>query len=488
MNLNRRSLIKSGAAGAAFVAFSGCKSFEQQFTHVPLNGTAFSDTGAKSVDPIHRLLSRLSFGVRPGDVENVSRQGASAFIESQLNPHAIAEDNILVWRIRPLNDVLQLDSGTLYDVDDRSIIGALTQAALLRATYSKRQIYERMAAFWSDHFNIYAKKAYGSQLIVADQRDAIRPHALGNFGDLLKSVAHSSAMMGYLDADVNRKGVPNENYARELLELHTLGVNSGYTQKDIQEVSRCLTGWTSEQHWHRGRFAFRSDWHDYGAKTVLGVNIPAGGGLSDGQKVLDIVAQHPATARHIASKLCAHFTGEVPKQLCADVATCFRDTKGDIKSLLRIILNSSHITSGPPVFKTPFEYLVSSFRATVTDTDAGKGVQPWLETMGEPLFGWAMPDGYPEKTSVWSSAILPRWNFVSSLVSQRIANTTVKLDPILDAGKLHGISQNGALILAITGHVPRSPQAERLVSRLNVNGTAEQICGLLLMSPDFQWR
>ena len=219
---------------------------------------------------------------------------------------------ILTVRLRGLADSLDPDTGLLFDEDDHRLIGALRQSAILRAVYSRRQLQERMVEFWSDHFNIYAFKGQGPQFKVVDDHETIRAHALGKFRDLLGASARSAAMLGYLDNTSNRKGVPNENYARELMELHTLGVHGGYTQRDVKEVARCLTGWTTEKHWHRGRFLFDPDAHDNGAKQVLGLTIAPGGGVTDGERVLDMLAGHPSTARHLARKLCVHFLGDAP--------------------------------------------------------------------------------------------------------------------------------------------------------------------------------
>ena len=189
-----------------------------------------------------RVLNRVAYGPRPGEVARVEKIGIAAYVDEQLAPDGIAEDPRLTWRLRALNDTLDANAGDLFDVDDHRLVQTLRQATLLRAVYSRRQLHERMAEFWSDHFNIYAFKGQGPQLLIADNRDTIRAHALGRFRDLLHASARSAAMLGYLDNGVNVKGVPNENYARELMELHTLGVHGGYTQRDVQEVARCLTG------------------------------------------------------------------------------------------------------------------------------------------------------------------------------------------------------------------------------------------------------
>ena len=254
-----------------------------------------------------------------------------------------------------------------------------------------------MVEFWTDHFNIYAFKGQGPQLKVVDDGETIRTHALGKFRDLLGASARSAAMLGYLDNTANRKGVPNENYARELMELHTLGVHGGYTQRDVKEVARCLTGWTVEKHWHRGRFRFDADAHDNGVKHVLGVTIPAGGGVSRRRAR---PGHRRGPSRHGAApgaQSCAcTSSAKRPDGWVARLAAVFWQTGGDIKAILRPLLLSPELLNAPPILKRPFDYAVSALRAFNADTDGGAGVQQHLEAMGQPLFAWPMPDGFPE--------------------------------------------------------------------------------------------
>jgi uncharacterized protein (DUF1800 family) len=231
----------------------------------------------------------------------------------------------------------------------RNVISELQGSRLLRAVYSRRQLHKSMVDFWTNHFNVFAGKGAHCWLVTAYDRDTIRPHASGRFSDLLLATARSPATLFYLDNWLSvgpksaasglrhglRRGL-NENYARELLELHTLGVGGGYTQKDVEEVARCFTGWTISQ--LRGDAAFRFDpgAHDPGPKTVLGIRIPAGNGYEDGVKVIDILARHPSTARFVASKLLRRFVADVPPPALVErVATSFKESDGDIKRTLR---------------------------------------------------------------------------------------------------------------------------------------------------------
>jgi uncharacterized protein (DUF1800 family) len=236
------------------------------------------------------------------------------------------------------------------------VIRELQQAKLLRAVYSRRQLYEVMVDFWSNHFNVFAAKDADRWLVTAYDRDTIRPHALGRFRDLLLATAQSPAMLFYLDnwlsvaeratpkrssSDATlRRGI-NENYARELMELHTLGVDGGYTQRDVGEVARCFTGWTIRRTYQQPEFVFESRVHDRGKKLVLGTRIPAGGGIEDGLKIIDLLSRHPSTARFIATKLARRFVNDDPPPSLVDrVGEVFRDSDGDIKETLRAVVNA----------------------------------------------------------------------------------------------------------------------------------------------------
>ncbi|MDQ2800755.1 MAG: DUF1800 domain-containing protein, partial [Armatimonadota bacterium] len=368
MKLPRRQVLGLGAVSLGAALLSGCETLEQRVLKPKLAAHPLPPPAERLGSPAVRLLNRVAYGPRPGDVARVEQMGAVAYVDEQLHPDALTEEMLLTLRLRSLQDRLDGDAGILFDEDDKRLVGTLRQAALLRAVYSRRQLYERMVEFWGDHFNIYAFKGEGPQLIVLDDRQAIRAHALGRFRDLLGASARSAAMLGYLDNGVNKKGVPNENYARELMELHTLGVHGGYTQADVREVARCLTGWTSQRHWHRGKFQFDSAAHDTGAKRVLGVLIPAGGDVSDGERVLDIVAAHPATAHHLARKLCIHFLGDAPDAWVNQLAGIYQQTNGDIKSVLRPLLLSPDLQTSKPILKRPLDYVASALRAFNGDT------------------------------------------------------------------------------------------------------------------------
>ncbi len=370
------------------------------------------------------------------------------------------------------------------------LTGELQMSRILRAVYSERQLQEVMVDFWTNHFNVFAAKGADRWLLTSYDRDTIRPHTLGKFYDLLVADAQSPAMLFYLDnfqsvspnaqLPPQRQQQPgagrpqqrpltisnnpqqqqpqqqprrpqgiNENYARELMELHTLGVDGGYTQKDVQEVARCFTGWTIFQprgagaaaagvmgrdtRDTAGKFIFRPFVHDNGEKIVLGHKIPAGGGIKDGLMVLDIVAHHPATAKFIATKLVRRFVlDEPPPALVDRVAQTFIKTDGDIREVLKAIFFSPEFNSAEAYrakVKRPFELAVSAVRTLGADTNGGPAFHQWIARMGQPLYGFQTPNGYSDMAENWvnTGALLERMNFGLALVSNRISGTRVDL-------------------------------------------------------------
>jgi len=487
MNASRRQILGLGVAAAAAGMLSGCETLEQRLTKSALPPDALPPN-LPAFSPALRLLNRAAYGPRPGDVARITQMGVAAYIEEQLDPEAQAEDAILTVRLRGLADTLDPDTGLLFDEDDQRLIGALRQSAILRAVYSCRQLQERMAEFWSDHFNIYAFKGQGRQYKVVDDHQTIRAHALGKFRDLLHASAKSAAMLGYLDNTSNRKGVPNENYARELMELHTLGVHGGYTQRDVKEVARCLTGWTTEKHWHRGRFLFDPDTHDNGAKQVMGLAIVSGGGIADGERVLNMLAGHPSTAKHLAHKLCVHFLGDAPDVWVSRLAAIFLQTDGDIKAMLRPLLLSPDLLQAAPILKRPFDYAVSALRAFNADTDGGVGVQRHLEAMGQPLFAWPMPDGFPEGMRSWTGALIPRWNFALALAGAKLENTRLDIKALAGAGRKSGLGLPDALLEFAFGCRATDPALADIRAAAPTYPDPAEFMAVVVMSPAFQWR
>jgi uncharacterized protein (DUF1800 family) len=317
----------------------------------------------------------------------------------------------------------------------------LIEAKLLRAVYSNRQLEEVLADFWYNHFNVFIEKGADRYLVTAYERDQIRPHVLGKFEDLLRATAQSPAMLFYLDnwqsvaggsptGRRQQRGL-NENYGRELLELHTLGVDGGYTQKDVTEVARCFTGWTIHQPQRVAAFEFNPRMHDNGEKTVLGMRIPAGGGIEDGFKVLHLLAHQPTTARFISRKLAMRFVAdEPPAALVERMAATFLKKDGDLRAVLKTMFDSPEFWSRGAYrskMKSPLEMVASSLRAVNADVDFTFGLNNQLTQLGEPLYRKAEPTGYSNSGQEWlnSAGLLARMNFSVALINNKVPGVKV---------------------------------------------------------------
>ena len=323
----------------------------------------------------------------------------------------------------------------------------LTEGKLLRAVYSNRQLDEVLTDFWFNHFNVYLDKGADRYLVTAYERDVIRPHVLGKFKDLLEATAKSPAMLFYLDnwqsvgPDTPRArgrkgglgGHPglNENYGRELLELHTLGVDGGYTQADVTAAARCFTGWTILQPERGGEFAFNQRMHDSGEKIFLGVKIPQDGGIADGEKVLDMVARHPATAHFISLKLAMRFVADDPPASLVDrMAETFRKTDGDLRAVTKTMLESREFFSQGAYrakLKSPLEVVASAVRAVNGEVDYAFPLANQVARLGQPLYRKQEPTGYSNSSREWlnSGGLLARMNFVLQLADNKIPGVKV---------------------------------------------------------------
>ncbi|MGV3615084.1 MAG: DUF1800 domain-containing protein [Fimbriimonas sp.] len=470
--LTRREALQALGVGAVAAGVAGCapiaarvrKRAERAAFALPKGPTA----------PAVRLFGRAGFGHRPGDLADYARDGHAKTVERLLRADA-KEDPALTMQIMRL-EVFRVDAMELRDLPEHEVLRQLQQAAVLRAVYGANPLQERMSDFWTNHFCIYGRKGWAAFRKGADETAVVRENALGKFPAMLRASARSPAMLGFLDAEVNRKGNPNENYAREILELHTLGVEGGYTQRDIQEVARCFTGWTLEDRFlrRRGTFTFDPDRHD-GEKTVLGKRIPAGGGERDGERVLDILAAHPATAEFLAKKLAMHFLGKRSPEVEGEIAAAYAKTGGDIRAMLRPVLLSEEFATSPPILKRPLDLVVSALRAVDATTDANRPLLAQLAAMGQPLYEWPMPDGYPSDTQTWAGAMLPRWNFAFALGEGKIEGTSV------DLGDMDAKTMFGALL-------GRRPGNDDVLIEAMRKAKPEEAMALAVASPEFQWR
>ena len=378
----------------------------------------------------------------------------------------------------------------------------LIQGKLLRAVYSNRQLEEVLTDFWFNHFNVDIDKGADRFLVTSYERDVIRPHVLGKFKDLLLATAQSPAMLFYLDnfqsvgpntrvgANQKRRQGLNENYGRELMELHTLGVDGGYTQQDVTEVARCFTGWTIAQPQRGGAFTFNPRLHDTGEKHVLGVSIPAGGGMEDGLKVLDILAHHPSTARFISKSLAIRFVADDPPEALVErMAATFRSTDGDLREVMRTMIDSPEFWD-PANFrskvKSPLEMIASSIRAVNGDVNFTFGMNGVLTQMGEPLYRKLEPTGYSNRGADWlnSASLLARMNFANSLAQGRINGIKV------DATQFRSNAEEIEKRILLT-EASRDAQAAIQAGLEEQGGAAAAgplVAGLTLGSPDFQKR
>jgi uncharacterized protein DUF1800 len=401
------------------------------------------------------VLNRLAFGPSPTDFRHVKAVGAERYIAEQLDPASVDEPAELTDRLAAL-ETLRLDPIALFvrygpplpqggvkpspqEVKarrqaSRIIVREAAEARVLRAIFSRRQLEQAMVDFWFNRFNVFARKGLAHLWIGAYEEGAIRPHALGRFHDLLRATARHPAMLFYLDNWENsapgstmpngRTAGPNENYARELMELHTLGVDGGYTQDDVIALARILTGWGLLRRGmtppDRTGFYFDPTRHDNGAKRFLGRDIVANG-VAEGDEALDMLAASPATAHHIAGKLAQYFVADAPPPALVDrLAARFRQTDGDIRAVLQALFASSEFRDRIATkYKTPYQFVLSAARAAEVPVRNPRPLLGTMARLGMPLYGCPTPDGYKNTEEAWLSpeATTVRVSFATALAA-----------------------------------------------------------------------
>ena len=507
--MRRLAPVVTFSAAVAVVALASVQSVHGA---VRVATTALRELTARE-QAVH-VLNRLGFGPRPDEVDRVLHMGVDKWIAQQLQPDRIPDpacDRLLAaypslqrsaselvqdypppQQIRALlrgDNMTRRDSQELRRTQQgsRAFVGEIVSARVARAVVSERQLQEVMTDFWHNHFTVFIGKGQQIRYYIPEyDRDVIRRHALGSFRELLGAVAHSPAMLFYLDnaqsvADSGRptlaagrgraggrfdprapgrggrrlppetrerveamvqqvqqrrpRGI-NENYARELLELHTLGVDGGYTQQDVIEVARALTGWSIQPpRSGRSGFLFRPEAHDAAEKRVLGHRLPAGRGIEDGEAVLDIVARHPSTARHIARKLAVRLVSDdPPAALVERAAAVFTRTNGDIREVVRTIVTSDAFFARAAFHakvKSPFEVTVSTLRALGAAPDTTPRTAGVVAFLGQPMYGHQAPDGWPETGDEWmnTGAILNRINFGLAVAAGRLPGVSLRSWP-----------------------------------------------------------
>ncbi|AKS40449.1 DUF1800 domain-containing protein [Wenzhouxiangella marina] len=441
-----------------------------------------------------RLVDRITYGANRGWMRLAESMGYEAFIDWQLEPDRI-DDGGLESALLELLPTLSMDAAALArHIFEEQNFGAaqrdLTIATLIRQIYSPRQLHERMVEFWSDHFNVTMNSAATGYFKFLEDRDLMRPLALGRFEDLLQADARSPAMLFYLDNYLSTADGPNENYAREMLELHTLGVDGGYTEDDIKETARVFTGWTIRQ---PASFFFAAGLHDYGTKTVLGQRF-APSGLSEGEALLSMIAAHESTARHIATKLCRRFVDDWPEPALVDkVAQAFSDSDGDIRITLKALLMDASVRARLPMkLKRPNEFSAAALRALEAELDAAVLTSHYdsLSAGGQLPFTWPAPNGYPDQRGYWQSTngFLMRFNqaarWTDALADRspvlreaaRFASLDDQIDYLEQALRPSGLSGEARALL------------KRYSRRLSPEGRLQAMAGWILGSAETQWR
>jgi uncharacterized protein (DUF1800 family) len=457
------------------------------------------------------LVSRFTYGATPGLIDQVARMGLEEWFARQLQ--ATLPDDTLQQRLTPY-DALSLSTEEITRIfikngvllrmaikdgtitadssqdkkeyraalqkyrqqkgfrSEQELVRQFVNQKILRAVYTQNQVQEVLTDFWFNHFNVSFTKGICTRYIPAYERDVIRPHALGRFNDLLLATAQSPAMLLYLDnassSGVNTerakrqpqktkrpKGL-NENYAREVMELHTLGVDGGYTQTDVTEAARILTGWTLYPRGvyagdslrrllpddatlqkrggvHTGDFLFAPNRHDDGAKVVLGKTFPAGGGYEEGVQLLTMLGAHPSTAKFVARKLAARFVSDTPPPALIDaLAKTYQQTHGDIRALLTTLVSSPEFWNKDALrekTKSPFELTISALRGLHADVQRPYPLFQWVTRMGQKIYFYQAPTGFPDKAAYWinTGALLNRMNFGMALAAGRIPGVKIDL-------------------------------------------------------------
>ncbi|MCX5688211.1 MAG: DUF1800 domain-containing protein, partial [Planctomycetota bacterium] len=453
--------------------------------------SALGDADPSSL--ITKLVRRSTFGPNRAELALARAIGYEAYLDFQLNPDLI-DDAACDARLATLTTLTQIYA-EIYQNPMSQVINELTEASIIRAVYSKRQLFERVVEFWTDHFNIDVNKENCAWLKVIDDRDVVRANALGRFSDMLAASAFSPAMLVYLDNHISIAGNPNLNYARELMELHSLGVNGGYTEADVVDVARCFTGWQVYPNTFgfplAGIYRYNGSQHDNGEKRVLGHTIAPGGGIQDGLTVLQILADHPSTASFISRKLCKRFLNYTPSEsLIRTVTNVYTSTGGDISRVLRTILAAPHLAEAPPKFKRPFHAFVSAVRATGSQVNSTSSFRTQLKIAGHLTFNWTSPDGYPDSLDFWGGLVLPRWNFGAQMMNSNLSGIVPNA-----ASFFTGASTPAELIARIENDMfggelePADRQA--ILGYLATNPSSATVraeaLGLAVGSPSFQW-
>lgn len=505
MTLTRRDFLKMSGMFAAWTALASCAPndvLSSAPTATPV-GTAFPTLPPNPLTDdalIVHTLKRFTFGPTPEMIEKAKRIGLSAFIEEQMFPESIPDD--ATDKMMEQFGTFSMTPAERFKLEKKGqSVQELISATLLRQRYSERQLFETMVDFWGNHFSIYIGKGGCKTLKTDDDLKVIRPNAFGKFRDLLHASAHSPAMLVFLDQATSTGEAPNENYGRELMELHTIGASAGYSQQDVIEVSRALTGWTivgpRDRKKEFGTYYFNPSMHSEGEKHVLGMTIPSGG-EDEGMMILDMLASHPSAAQFISRKIAKRFISDSPSAEVVDLlAQTFTQTDGDTRAIIRAIAQSdSFKSSAGQKFKKPLDFFISALRLTDVaiklNARNGRKIQEHLRLLGQVPFTWSPPNGFPESQGYWAttSGLLDRWNFGLLLTSNQIRGMEVDLKNLTrDAASAEDVVD--VLSLRFLGELlPENARAILVdfASSGDLDKDIPSIAGLILGSPHFQMR
>ena len=499
----RRAFLRWGAAAAAAAAASPATASAQRAregmeraarpTVPPLYGkwaTGPDTPPTEWKNPEMRLVRRITMGLSYAEIDRARALGYASYLERQLDYKSIEDTQVEEFVKTNYPMVLQ-GPDQLYNQNQGTVATQLQEATLFRSAFSERQLYERMVEFWTDHFNINLFDVY--YLKVTDDREVIRKYALGKVGDLVWASAHSPAMLEYLDNTRNRFPRPNENYARELMELHTLGVDGGYTQTDVAELARAISGWTITG---RGHFSFDPTGHDFNEKTVLGQRLPAlpagsgAAGLQEGERMVRLLVEHPNTAKYISYKMLRWLLRYDPSPAqITEVAGVYTKTKGDIKAMVRTILKQEWLVAAPPKLKRPYHFVVSALRATYPNVVRMGTFNRMLTAVGQPIMAWETPDGYPDAVEFWGQNVLSRWNTANQLASMVSGDAALDVTPLMREGSAEGVVRAIETFL-FAGEI-RAKTRQALIDYVRVAPTNQarvrETLALALSSSGFQW-
>ena len=405
--------LSSGVAGAQLPRGKGSTPFPTS----PAGGRP--DPSAQWKDATLRLVRRVTMGPTSEEVALARQLGYAGYLDYQLKPDKIDDSAVdaLVSQRLPMVD---MSSVLLATVDANEAMAQLQDAALFRAAFSKRQLKERMIEFWTDHFTISLNKV--GVLKLPDDRDVIRTHAMTTFPQLLRATSQSAAMLVYLDQNRSSTPTPNQNYAREIMELHTVGVDGGYTQNDVAELSRILTGWSVGV---GSVFQFNRNSHDRNAKTFLGRAFPAMPATAtteamkgEGDTAIEMLVMHPSTASYVSLKMARWLLAyEPPPSVVSATAATYLATGGSIPAMIRTIMSSQNLMASPAKYKRPFHFAVSAIRGMGAQVTSIRALRQQADRMGMPMFLWEQPNGYPDRVDWWSGLVLNRWGFTNYMTA-----------------------------------------------------------------------